>query len=264
MYNVTNEFIKKLYKFIKSRISWKDIKDKPETIPDENGRTTFTENTEDYTYSGSTNHTPTCEYSISHASDSVSSTGLTTSSNVTFADGLINLSKYSRSKGSSMSFQSYMTIDYYGSKIITGQGKGARVITDDLPLTLGATSGVDVKNAQSSSYVPIRASAFTTSSSKRFKENFSDVTEEEANNILIINPLHFDYINGSKNQVGFIAEDIEKIYPELCSYKTDENGEKQLFGLDYSKFIPYIIKFIQSQEKRIRKLESIISNEKNI
>ena len=80
--------------------------------------------------------------------------------------------------------------------------------------------------------------------------------------MLLLDPMHFDYINGEKDQSGFIAEDVEPIYPEICSYVSkDNNGEVELFGIDYSKFTPYIIKLLQVQQKRIKELSVFLEKQ---
>ena len=122
---------------------------------------------------------------------------------------------------------------------------------------------VTVAGRTGGTYKPIYASAFVEQSIKSSKENFSSITDEEALNLLKIPPMHFDYINGEKNQSGFIAEDVEPFFSEICSYQKDEKtGEKKLFGLDYSKFSPYIVKLLQVQEERIERLEGQFKKEK--
>lgn len=102
----------------------------------------------------------------------------------------------------------------------------------------------------------VYAKEFSVQSTRASKENFSEVTVDEASSLLNVTPLHFDYKHGEKNQSGFIAEEIEKIFPEICSYqKNEKTGEKKLFGLDYSKFAPYIVKLLQAHEERIVKIE---------
>lgn len=101
----------------------------------------------------------------------------------------------------------------------------------------------------------IYASEFSVQSTKHSKENFSSITDEEALNLLKIQPMHFDYIRGEKNQSGFIAEDVEEFFPDICSYNVSETEEKNLFGLDYSKFSPYIIKLLQLLHEKVSVLD---------
>ena len=149
---------------------------------------------------------------------------------------------------------------------------GRDYVRSQITLTLYAISGATIIHTDEGIYVyqysgsgwsPIYASTFSVQSTKGSKENFSSITDEEALNLLKIPPQHFDYINGEKNQSGFIAEDVEPFFPEICSYQKDEKtGEKKLFGLDYSKFSPYIIKLLQVQEERIERLEGQFKKEK--
>ncbi len=55
-------------------------------------------------------------------------------------------------------------------------------------------------------------------------------------------------------QIGFIAQEIEKIYPEMVV--TDENGYK---SVDYSRFTPVLVEALKEQQKMIEALQ--INNE---
>ena len=130
-----------------------------------------------------------------------------------------------------------------------------------------ATYVMDWNNAN---FVPIYASAFSVQSSKQSKTNIIDMTEKEAKKLLDINIVTFDYkYMNAKEQRGVIAEDVYKIIPsvvtmpdnydENVNYKIDNNNPieilQQLPSVDYSKFIPYLIKMIQIQQKEIDELK---------
>ena len=116
------------------------------------------------------------------------------------------------------------------------------------------------------------ASAFSVQSSKLTKENIKPVSDNEAEKLLSINVVGFDYIKecgGNKNQVGMIAEEILDIYPNLVqipnNYDEEETREKikngdfaQTLSIDYSKFVPYLIKMVQMQQKEIDELKNQI------
>ena len=91
-------------------------------------------------------------------------------------------------------------------------------------------------------------------SSRRYKENIVPMNDDDAKKLLSLNPCHFDYINGDKNRTGMIAEEVESVIPECVTY--NDNGK--IHGLDYTRFIPYMIKTIQAQEERIKALENAI------
>jgi hypothetical protein len=84
------------------------------------------------------------------------------------------------------------------------------------------------------------------------------MSEQEAEKILQLRPVSFDYIEGEgdKNCYGLIAEEVQEAdinYPIFNGYMSSKNEE--CLQLDYSKFIPYLIKMIQIQEERINTLE---------
>ena len=101
------------------------------------------------------------------------------------------------------------------------------------------------------------ATSHPTSSSRRFKENFRDVDISESEKILNLKAQKFDFkeeYGGIKDRVGFIAEDVEPVFPNCVSY--DATGT--ITGIDYSSFVPYIIEIVKQQAIEIEKLKSMI------
>ena len=86
------------------------------------------------------------------------------------------------------------------------------------------------------------------------------MSDEDARKILQIDVKRFDYIRGAKNAAGCIAEDIENIFPDICVYnfEKEEDTEEKLIGIDYSKFVPYLIKMIQLQQEEINSMKAIL------
>jgi hypothetical protein len=60
--------------------------------------------------------------------------------------------------------------------------------------------------------------------------------------------------NAEKKKSGFIAQDLEKIIPEVV--QTDENGEKYV---NYDGIIPYLVESIKEQQQLIQNLQLEIS-----
>lgn len=125
-------------------------------------------------------------------------------------------------------------------------------------MLLSSSTGVSAVNASNSNYLPILASAFTKNSSRRYKENIVDMTEERASKILELETKVFDYNEESKmnakNVSGLIAEDVENIIPEAVVYR-EIDGIKVPDSIDYTSFIPYLIKEVQILNKKLEKLE---------
>lgn len=103
---------------------------------------------------------------------------------------------------------------------------------------------------------PISASAFNVNSSRRYKENITEMTEEEANKILDVDVKMFDYKkreNGT-NVAGVIAEEVYNILPNVVTL-ANVDGNEMPDSVDYSKFVPYLIKEIQMLKKEVDELK---------
>lgn len=103
-------------------------------------------------------------------------------------------------------------------------------------------------------------------SSKRYKTNIKDLTEEEAKKILDVDVVSFDYLDSVPNsnrlnKRGVIAEQVLPIIPSVVKFK-EIDGENLPDSVDYSKFVPYLIKMIQIQQEEIEKLKKSINTKK--
>ena len=88
------------------------------------------------------------------------------------------------------------------------------------------------------------------------------------------NNAEFSHMNFSKKlQVGFIAQEVEKIFPNLVedgvhpgkfNDKTKEEGEPISYkAMNYIGLIPVLVKSIQEQQEMIQELKSEIEELKN-
>lgn len=99
-----------------------------------------------------------------------------------------------------------------------------------------------------------------SSSSKRYKENITDKLDDFLNpeKLYDLPVVQFNYNEENKNcdviggtQIGLIAEDVAKIYPNACVYNDDGQPENW-----YERtMIPAILKLVQNQKKLIETLE---------
>jgi len=83
-------------------------------------------------------------------------------------------------------------------------------------INAGATgSGLITANGAS-------AAGFTAFSDSRLKENITNLPSQLAN-IMALRPVEFDYIEsmGGEHQIGFIAQEVKEIYPDLVGEHTD-------------------------------------------
>jgi hypothetical protein len=96
------------------------------------------------------------------------------------------------------------------------------------------------------------ATQYNTSSDQRLKENIVDAPSA-SDSIDAIQIRSFDWkADGSHQKYGVIAQELEPIAPEAVS-----KGEKEedMWGVDYSKLVPMLIKEVQSLRARVAQLE---------
>ena len=106
----------------------------------------------------------------------------------------------------------------------------------------------------------------SASSSRKYKE---DITEDIPDSM---NPdklyeipvkafkykkgyLHEGDRNEGRDRIGLIVEDVAEIYPDAVNY--DENGEPEMWNNQI--LIPAMLKLIQEQNQRLRKLEKAVT-----
>lgn len=101
------------------------------------------------------------------------------------------------------------------------------------------------------------ATAWGSNSSRRYKENITELTETVADRLLKIKTYHFDYKKdyGNKDMYGVIAEEVEQVHKNAVLYR---NGEPD--AVDYTRFIPLLIKKVQMQDKKLKYLENVVAH----
>lgn len=99
---------------------------------------------------------------------------------------------------------------------------------------------------------------FTANSDIRLKENIVDLPSQLAN-IMALRPVEFDYKAEKAHQIGFIAQEVREIYPDLIGETKD--GYLTLSGLDKNasrlvKAIQDLKALVDAQAVRIAALEA--------
>lgn len=96
-------------------------------------------------------------------------------------------------------------------------------------------------------------------SDKRIKNTITDISSG-LNIINELNPVSFYFNGNDKISYGFIAQDVEKVIPELvCSGGYNETIQDYLKGIQLTDIIPFLVKSIQEQDIKITNLEKEIS-----
>ena len=87
-------------------------------------------------------------------------------------------------------------------------------------------------------------------SDEKLKENIEPISDLKITQFINLEPKEFNYITDStKKHYGFIAQDVEKIYPELVN--DCDNGYK---SMNYIEIIPLLVAKINAMQKEIDKL----------
>ena len=101
----------------------------------------------------------------------------------------------------------------------------------------------------------VTGSAFVTSltetSALRYKKYVKDLNSE-TDNIYQLRPVHFRWRDDNRRDYGLIAEEVEKIYPDLVT--KGDNGDA--LGISYTKLTALLVKTIQELTDRVEKLEN--------
>jgi hypothetical protein len=99
-----------------------------------------------------------------------------------------------------------------------------------------------------------------SSSDKNLKNNIVDIPEDKTNSLLDLNPTQFNFKLDTKKNIhyGFIAQDLEKIYPELV--KDSEKGHRKV---NYMELIPLIISKMKNMQNEIDELKNQLKIKNN-
>jgi hypothetical protein len=141
--------------------------------------------------------------------------------------------------------------------------EGGFSVTDDTttnstyyPVFVNATSGTPGQTSVSSGKLNFNPS--TGNFSATIFTSLSDITQKTnirpiENSIELTKQLQgvrFDWIDNNKPSLGLIAQEVEKVLPELI-----ETGDDGLKRVNYSNMIGLLIETIKEQEVRIEELE---------
>lgn len=102
----------------------------------------------------------------------------------------------------------------------------------------------------------ITSNTNSTTSDELLKKNIENIKKESLDHFLELNPLTFSYKNDNKGKrhYGLLAQEVEKIYPELV--EDNITGYKTI---NYIELIPLMILKIKNMENEIKELKEEIT-----
>lgn len=86
----------------------------------------------------------------------------------------------------------------------------------------------------------------------RLKKDIHPVADQTLSKIMLLNPVNYlmkEEEGNSKKHIGFISQEVEKLYPEVVQ---ESNGIKTM---NYSGLIPILTKGIQEQQQQIETMQ---------
>ena len=104
-------------------------------------------------------------------------------------------------------------------------------------------------------------SGFSSISDKRLKTNIQPISQS-LNKILKLEPKNFSWIENNEKDSGFIAQDVEKVIPEVVQetkgfvdIDSNETEDTKYKTIAYSKLTIYLVDAIKELTKRVEELE---------
>jgi hypothetical protein len=104
----------------------------------------------------------------------------------------------------------------------------------------------------------LRVPALIETSALKFKENIDPLTGS-LQQVNQMQGVYFNRIGESKREIGFIADEIAKITPELADY--DDQG--QVYGLYYPRITALLVESVKELSQRIQNQEIFIQELKS-
>jgi hypothetical protein len=98
------------------------------------------------------------------------------------------------------------------------------------------------------------------SSDRRLKKDIVDIEEDEIEDMDKLHPVTYSWKDdkANKKHYGFIAQDVQKIYPHLTETKI--MGE--YLTINYNELIPVMVKQIQNLKKELEDVKKVLGNGK--
>lgn len=94
----------------------------------------------------------------------------------------------------------------------------------------------------------------TDSSSIKYKDNVQNLSQRYIDAVYKLRPVEFTFKSDCRKNIGFIAEEVDSVLPEVV---TRING--QIEGVQYEHLVAPLVKIIQDMRKEIDELKKIVN-----
>jgi len=92
--------------------------------------------------------------------------------------------------------------------------------------------------------------SWSNKSDRRIKKNIRD-TQYGLATVMQLRPVEYSLISNELKQVGFIAQEVNKLVPEVITGIEGDLEKGEILGITYANLVPVLTKAIQEQQKQI-------------
>ena len=100
----------------------------------------------------------------------------------------------------------------------------------------------------------VKARSFITYSDRELKTNIQPMNDA-LSKVMKLEAVSYDLKAGKKNEIGFIAQDVAKVVPEICALDNKGVGR----GIDYSRMSTLLVGALKAQQTQIEDLKKVIA-----
>ncbi len=150
----------------------------------------------------------------------------------------------------------------------TGAGSAAKthLVTSATPrLTVDATGKVGIGTQTPTQPLQMSSGAFcsaagvwTNASDRRLKKNIANISYG-LKEVMQLKPVHYQMNVNDEKQVGFIAQEVQKIIPELITGTEGDLSKGENMGMSYGNLTAVLTKAIQEQQAMIEELKKEVA-----
>jgi hypothetical protein len=126
------------------------------------------------------------------------------------------------------------------------------VLGNGANIGIGTSAPANILTIQQNSATDPIADAWTTYSSRRWKTNIHTI-EDALGKVERLRGVTFDWHADGKRDLGFIAEEVGAVLPELVAYEDNGTDAK---SLDYARLTAVLVEAIKEQQRQIEALRA--------
>ncbi|MFZ4723931.1 MAG: tail fiber domain-containing protein, partial [Paludibacter sp.] len=156
----------------------------------------------------------------------------------------------------------HMSIAAYGASNNLYLETGSLVRMTILPtgnVGIGTTTPAYLLSLNGGAYC--NGTTWTNASDARLKRDIQPMSKYGLSTVMQLKPVTYFYKADKTNhpEVGFIAQEVQNIVPEVVSGTEGDISKGETLGLSYGNLVPVLTKAIQEQQNKIDDLETRLS-----